>query len=394
MTLITRHVVAELLKTFAIALSAMTFFIVMVFLVQEALREKLTIEAIVRLIPYTIPTALSFAIPATVLFSACVVYGRMSGNNEVVAIKSSGISPSVVLIPGLVIAFLLSLLTVYLNDLAVSWGRRGIYRVILNSSAETIYTMLTAQGQFSKGRIYIDVSRVEGTDLIHPFIVRTGNDNNDGLQIRAESARILVDAENEQLIVSLKNAHITVGKEASVWFDQRDIPIPLGDVNKRSDTSVQAWNLPMRDMAQATVKQRSSLSNLRRKLAARLAAQQLGGDMVGVTHPQWGAELHQLREKIFDGYRLAAEPWRRWANGFSCLCFVMIGAPLSILFKRFDFWTNFALCFAPILFLYYPLLMFGVGQAKSGDLPGFAVWFGNIVLFGSGLLLCRRVEQS
>jgi lipopolysaccharide export system permease protein len=129
-------------------------------------------------------------------------------------------------------------------------------------------------------------------------------------------------------------------------------------------------------------------------LAARLVSQELGGDLVGVTHPQWGADLLKLRDSIYDGHRLTAEPWRRWANGFSCFCFSILGIPLSILFKRFDFWTNFAFCFAPILFLYYPLLMYGVGQAKSGNLPGYSVWLGNIVLLLIGILLCRRVAVT
>jgi lipopolysaccharide export system permease protein len=394
MTLITRYVLSELFKTFSIALSSMTFFIVMVFLVQEAWREKLTLETILQLIPYTLPTALSFSIPATILFAACVVYGRISSANEVVAVKSAGISPLVLIVPGLVIAFLLSLATVYLNDVAVSWGRKGVYRVILNSSAETIYTMLKAQGQFSKGRIYIDVDRVDGQQLINPFIVRSGASDSDSLQIRARSAEIIVDAEAEQLIVSLHHAHITVGNQASVWFDNRDIPIPLGDVSRRADVSSQPWNLPLRDMKNQFAQHHSELVSDRRHLAARLASQHLAGDFYGMTHPQWGAELYRVREKYYDGYRLATEPYRRWANGFSCLAFVLIGAPMSILMRRFDFWTNFALCFAPILFLYYPLLMYGVGQAKGGHLPGFSVWLGNIVFFAIGFYLCRQIERE
>ncbi|MFM7741799.1 MAG: YjgP/YjgQ family permease, partial [Planctomycetota bacterium] len=69
MSCITRHVVSELLKAFALALSAMTTLMVMIFLVQEAWREKLTVTAILQLLPYTLPTALCFAIPGTILFA-------------------------------------------------------------------------------------------------------------------------------------------------------------------------------------------------------------------------------------------------------------------------------------------------------------------------------------
>ena len=82
-----------------------------------------------------VPRTIIFALIAAVLFSACIVYGRMSASNEIIAVKSIGISPSAVVIPGLIMAFVLSLTTLYLNDVAVSWGRSGIYRAILNSSA-------------------------------------------------------------------------------------------------------------------------------------------------------------------------------------------------------------------------------------------------------------------
>ncbi|MFM7563297.1 MAG: LptF/LptG family permease, partial [Planctomycetota bacterium] len=224
MSCITRHVVSELLKAFALALSAMTTLMVMIFLVQEAWREKLTVTAILQLLPYTLPTALCFAIPGTILFAATVVYGRMSASNEVVAVKALGIPPIKLIIPGLILAFLMSLLTVYLNDLSVSWGRRGIYRVILHSSAQSIYSMLRSEGTFSKGKIYIDVDEIRGQDLINPFIVRQEDDPKDTLQIRAERARILVDPKEDQLVIQLLNATIMLGTEVRSWIDRKDFP--------------------------------------------------------------------------------------------------------------------------------------------------------------------------
>jgi lipopolysaccharide export system permease protein len=91
--------------------------------------------------------------------------------------------------------------------------------------------------------------------------------------------------------------------------------------------------------------------------------------------------------------RLYTETWRRFATGFSCLFFVLVGVPLAIQVKTADFWTTFALCFIPILLIYYPLLAFGVAQAKSGDLPPYVVWAGNGFMLVWGLFLMRRVMR-
>ena len=106
------------------------------------------LKQILLLIPYILPDALRFAVPGTILFAACSVYGRMASSNEVVAIKAQGISPLAILWPTFAFAFLMSLVAVWLNDVAASgWGREGANRVVIESVVEIIYSRL-AQQQF------------------------------------------------------------------------------------------------------------------------------------------------------------------------------------------------------------------------------------------------------
>ena len=123
MPIITRYVLAELMKVFLVALAGMTLFFLMFGLVKEAYQEGLGLKQIAMLIPYVLPDALRFSVPATILFGACSVFGRLAGGNEVTAIKASGISPMVLLWPAIAMAFVVSLIAVWLNDVAVSWGR-------------------------------------------------------------------------------------------------------------------------------------------------------------------------------------------------------------------------------------------------------------------------------
>ena len=91
--------------------------------------------------------------------------------------------------------------------------------------------------------------------------------------------------------------------------------------------------------------------------------------------------------------KLHTEPWRRWAQGFSCLCFVLVGAPLAIIARTADYWTTFGICFLPTMVLYYALFILGFEQAKSGAWPPYAVWLGNFVLIGIGISLIDRVRR-
>ncbi|MCH2177821.1 MAG: LptF/LptG family permease [Mariniblastus sp.] len=394
MNLITRHVVGELTKIFLLSVCTMTLLMVMVFLVQEAWQESLTPATILELIPYTIPTALCFAIPGTVLFAVCIVYGRMSGANEIVAIKSLGLSPNKVIFPGLAIAVVLSLFTVYLNDLAVSWGRTGIYRVILNSSSKTIYSVLGSQGSFSKGPLSIWVDGVSGDTLLRPHIERHDENENNRIVIRAEKAQIHVNTERNALVFRLQNGWIEQGDDLRLYIDTKDIDLPLGDVTKKTGSGRSPSNLPLRDMKAELKSQNQLVEEQQKQLALHAAFQMVGGDVIGITQPKWNSAIQELEQRVYRKHRLETEPWRRWANGFSCLCFIIVGAPLAIYMRKSDFWTIFGVCFIPILLAYYPLLMFGVEKAKSGDLPPFCVWIGNLVMVGIGSWLIRRVSRT
>ncbi len=114
------------------------------------------------------------------------------------------------------------------------------------------------------------------------------------------------------------------------------------------------------------------------------------GDFVALSGGTWPGDQNRIVSDHTRLFRLLMEPQRRWANGLSCLCFVLIGAPMAILMRNADFLTSFFVCFVPILLIYYPLMIVGVDQAKQG-LPVWLVWTGNVILAFCGAGLMRRV---
>ena len=109
------------------------------------------------------------------------------------------------------------------------------------------------------------------------------------------------------------------------------------------------------------------IQTLQQQYAAQAAFQLLTGDFQRTDRTSMARHSpHAWTINRPDLYRLDLVPWRRWANGFSCLFFVMVGAPFAIRLRNADMWTTFGLCFLPILLVYYPLLMYGLDRAKSG----------------------------
>ena len=87
-SIIKRYVLAELLKVFVISLTSLTALLLLVGVMRQTLDEGLGLKHTLCLIPYLLPDALRFTVPATGLFAAACVYGRMSNFNEIVALKS------------------------------------------------------------------------------------------------------------------------------------------------------------------------------------------------------------------------------------------------------------------------------------------------------------------
>jgi lipopolysaccharide export system permease protein len=117
----------------------------------------------------------------------------------------------------------------------------------------------------------------------------------------------------------------------------------------------------------------------------------LTGDFHALTATEWNARRKERQNLYNYLHRLYTEPHRRWSAGFSCLCFVWVGAPMAIWLRNRDFLTTFFLCFVPILLVYYPLLVYGVDGAKNGTIPAFSVWAGNAILLVWGAYLLRKV---
>jgi lipopolysaccharide export system permease protein len=392
MRILTRYVFAELIKVFLVSLTGLTLILLLVGVVKEAYLEGLGLKQIVLLIPYVLPDALRFSVPATILFAACNVFGRLSSANEVVAVKASGISPMVLLWPAVLLAFFVSLWAVWLNDVAVSWGYDGAARVVIEAVEEIAYGKLQQQHAYSAHQFSINVGDVEGKRLIRPTITLPGTDDAPPRTINCEEATMHADLQANTLTITCFNGDVQAGDFSFAFPDSREIVIPLDEASRRSGGRSPAY-LPMSIIPQEKQEQQTRIQMLQQQLAANAAYQLICGDFPALEKSTWETSQGELIEAQQRMYRLNMEPYRRWANGFSCLCFVLVGAPLAIRMRNSDLLTSFFMCFLPILLCYYPLLMFGISKAKSGLFPSWGVWAGNVILAIVGAQFIRRVYQ-
>lgn len=394
MRLLTRHLIAELTKAFIAALTIVTLLLLLVGVAREALGQSLPPTSILRLIPFVLPDALRIAVPVTLLLATTSVFGRLAGQNEMLAVKSLGISPMVFIGPALVLAFLVSLTTVWLNDLAVSWGREGVQRVVVEAAEEIAYNVLRHARRYRAGRLAINVKRVEGRRLIMPTVTIRPDHSKPGITITAQQAELSCDAARGVLKIVLYKGSVDIDGQLGMQFPEfYEQEIPLGDANDKAKNDCPPSWLPLRAIPSQLAAERAEMDQLERSLASQAACQLVAGDFVRLASKEWDARDNMLRRRQEMLCRLRTEPHRRWSAGFSCFFFVLVGAPMALRLRNCDFLTSFFLCFLPVLVVYYPLLAYGVDVAKSGTLPPAAVWTGNLLLALWGGYLLRRVHR-
>jgi lipopolysaccharide export system permease protein len=218
--------------------------------------------------------------------------------------------------------------------------------------------------------------------------------NNDmpAFTLTAVSAELRSNLDRNTLSLVLKDAEIETGdglRSVLPGITEQEIPLRYAsarEMKEDSPTQLSLKRIPGEITAQLT-----TIDHLEQALAADVGLALVTGDLHTLGEQTWKPRRRALAEAHNRLHKLQTEPWRRWASGFSCLCFVLVGAPLAILWRRADVMSTFAICFIPILLIYYPLLAFGLDRAKAGALPPYTVWAANLLLVAIGLYLLRRV---
>lgn len=393
-----RYILWEITKLFSIALVAFTAIIMLGGLAQQMLNERLGAMAIIELLPYFLPIGLQFGLPPTLLFAVCSVYGRISADNEVVAIKAAGVNPLKIISPTLILAFLISLLAVWLNDIAFSWGMPGINRVVLLSLEEIVYGWLSTDGSYStpSGGFSIHVHGVgdDGRELISPTITLRPQTGDDPVTISASTGRLSMNPNSEVLQIILTDSLITRGGSSINQPGEFKMDIPLAQAARKGKAAGLPAEFPMRLIGREVRQQKEVIESTKEIIGARTSFALLSGryDWLddAATQEKLG-ELYRGRERL---QKLQVEPARRWASGFACFFFVWVGVPAAIWFRSADYWTTFGLCFLPILLLYYPFFVYGLDRAKDGSWPAFCVWLGNLVMLAVGAWWLRVVYKT
>ena len=397
-TKINRLILWDVLKLFLVTTIGLTGLISVGLVGQQLISEGVGWLALIQLLPFICMIALQIAVPATLLFSVCSVFGRISADNEIVALKSVGVSPLKVIRPMMILGLLVSLPSVWINDLAVSWAQPGMEQVVLRSIKEIIYNRLRTRRSYENDKGFtVHVQEVQGDWLIRPTIFCFDEVTGKPTTITAERAQIYKDPDQDQLILEMVNSKGETSHSNATRFNipgSERFNMSLNRASQKGGDSARPSQFAMKQIPDEVDKQLKHNDRITETMAIQISMGLGMGRYNQLSEASLQSMAVQIEENRKRLTRLELEPYRRWSFGFACFFFVWIGVPFAILNKSADYAWTFGMCFIPIMLMYFPLFGLALDRAKDGAWPASTLWIGNAFLFFVGTWLRHRVVNS
>ncbi len=430
--ILNRMIFWELVRVFLLALAALTALFLIGGIIQQATQFGISAPRLLRILPLLIPSSLPYTIPATVLFATCVVYGRLSHDNEAVALKAAGVDLLTMLRPAFLLGVLAACGTAALEYAVIPQTQVMLQKEATRDPEETLYNLLKRERSFRvanknpsattqyvlyvrdvQDRRLIDVvvkrkTTVEGdaaAEVAFDYVARTREAK---LVINADANTLSVDS-NEWVItgpkadiVSQDNKPFEIAlpydlspnsiterlKDRSQTIDWDDLPERIAYFGGESDKALRTRQVMLESKPgqRLTPDERERIATENGMLAAQLPvdpeerARQVGhyGDV---------SKFFQRTSRTMEW-----EYHSRPAFAVGCLFFALIGCPIGIWANRADYLSMFVIGFLPAIFVYYPLVMAGGGLARDGKLPmAIGVWAADLVAAVAGVVLMWRL---
>lgn len=330
----------------------------------------------VELVRFALVQALTFLLPLSLLISVVFVYGRAAADHEITTLKASGIHPYRVLLPGVLLALLIGVLLLEVENRWAPWAlfqqrvipaQQGGLKVLLENRIANGEKMVQF-GDKRSGRS-IHWESVEQTDrgvvLEHVLLEQREEPDPadphppEAVLIRAERAIASFDERQRCIVLRLVKPEMLSGpgKEAMADGIALTFSVDIGSSRARLkfQTGPELFALEARG--------RESV--------------QLGGRRLSLLRK---FELADVLGSIHERFAKAATP----------LIFLLLGVPLALVFRSGNRLVAFLLASFIAMFVYYPTVQLAEVLMKEGVVhPILACWSGNLLLglLGSGLLL-------
>ncbi len=315
------------------------------------------LSMVLQFVLYVLPFSLMFTLPWGFLTAILLVFGKLSSDNEITALRMSGRGLGRLAVPVLVIGFCFCFSCYWLNTRISPAAKANIAQLLFNTASRDPNALLQEgqlQTRFEGQKLLIE-QRV-GERLIGFHLYQEATETQPALTVHAAEVELDFDEGSKILELTLHDATIETlvsdGDQQLVLVKRMPWRLDLSKVGKRREKANQLTN-PELD-------QRLADPNLSKKRRTQYTA----------------------------------EKRKRLSFSFACLALGFIGVPLGVRHQRKETSAGFGLGIA-IAVAYFVLM---IVAESGGEIPGILgdviLWLPNIACIGLGLFFFRRASRG
>jgi lipopolysaccharide export system permease protein len=378
-----------------------------------------------------LPATLALTFPMAVLVAVLYTFSSLTAENEITALKASGVDLRRLLAPLLVFAAILTVVMIWFNDRVLPEANHRWSQLIVDISRKTPTFLMEEQtlnriSPQSGGKVYyLRAARIEpGTNRMWDVSIFDVSEPGTMHTVFADSGRAMFSANGSDMLLQLYDGHtreVSAAEPATfrrIYFKKQVFGIPdIANQLQRNDRpdgfrGDREMTIGMLQAQIDTLRQqrREQLRSLRETAVADLDFALLGRDTTaapaaGTVTEQSGMvvdeagvrvrtrrtadvltnaqrQLAQLDESIRN---FSVEIHKKYSIAVASLVFVIVGAPLALRFGGGGIGMVIATSMA-VFSLYYVGLIGGESLAGRGIVsPVFAMWIMNGVMMVLGV---------
>jgi lipopolysaccharide export system permease protein len=427
MKILTRYLIRAHLGPFLFSFFALTGVILINTLARrlaDLAGKGLPPRVIAEFFVLALPATLALTFPMAVLVAVLFTFSNLTAENEITALKASGVDLRRMLAPLLVLATLLTGVMIWFNDRVLPESNHRWSQLIVDISRKTPTFMLQEQtlnriSPQSGGKVYyLRAARIEpGTNRMWDVQIFDVSDPGTLHTVFADSGHAAFSANGTDMVLQLFDGHtreVSAGQPETfrrIYFQKQIFGIPgIGNQLQRNDRpdgfrgdremsigmlQAQIDTLSRQRRDETRTLRQNALTDLDFALTGKRGA---GTEGVGLPMEEGGVrtrtrrtadvlnnaqrQLGQLDESMRN---FSVEIHKKYSIAVASLVFVIVGAPLALRFGGGGIGMVIATSMA-VFSLYYVGLIGGESLAGRGIVtPIFAMWIMNAVMTVVGL---------
>jgi len=440
MKLLSKYIIKEHLIPFIMALLVLLFVLLANFLlksIDKFLGKGLDMLLLGEFMFLNLAWILALAVPMAVLVATLMAFGRLSSDNEITAMRSSGTGFLKLLLPAIGFGSVITFLMILFNNFALPE---------MNHKARLLSSDLTRKRpdlEFDIGYFIntlpdnnILLGGRKNDTLFTDIIIF--NKSSDISQRTVTASEGTIEMLEDGVILNLTDGviHEVSNRDEEyrqIFFNHYQVIIPVDNLSlNRRDSSIRGdreMNYTMMKEKIASFQRKAT--NVNKRIENRLNKEALNNIPIDATLERINTHLDYFQASVIDSLnnndpkkvppfkrriknlkrgiksdfslinsyqrsisKYTVELHKKFSIPVASLVFILIGAPLGIISRKGNFAVSMAFSLG-FFIIYWAFLIAGEEFADRGLLsPALSMWLPNIILGAIGVLLCYRTSRE